>query len=769
MQTYQTWYNSTLTIWLLPGVTTIHVAVAPTVTAGRIKIGLWASAEWINYTGVSWTTLTGVSRQMSTTAIPSVSLGSGSTWIAWTPIKLVAMHDQIPDINEDTEYAGVDTFVDINFTGTTTGGLRVKSLTTTQRDAISNVANGMIIYNSTTQALNQYVGWAWTTIGDTGTVTATTVVEGKSRLATGADLAAHTAGAVVVTASSAVKTSSGAADENHMPVLNAAGQLAAWFIDTQTIGLQWIEAVVDKATFILWENVTAGQSLFAEDMVTFASSTIVQTVGDFSASKRVSFVAFWAGVSNNQIALSLKKFSSPSVDLGIRIETDNAGNPSWTLVDANATQVVTAASLSWSLANTTITFPWSFTVTLWQKAHIVLYQGVYGTETVNSTNYYGVGYNSTDTTVRLISTYDGSTWSVGTAWVNATWASYSATWPVTDARGFKFTSRYFQTVTAVTRYASATVTRCRIFDSSHSVVATSTTLVGDDFQFSYGLSMNTVYYVEMDDSGGAYTQGEDVISVVNTGGISYINWTINWVNNASWFNVVSITTVAIVSPTHTLFPYYSSSLLLSTLLSLTSTAYTYKLPNDIPRIATETKSAWSHAVCTVEWFNANQSGLTRNTIYYLSDTPWAISSSVGTYIYRIGKGISSTVLEMYEKPTHIYGTVITTLNSTQGNTAATTTSSTLFAGNNYLATFNTALNPGNTSCSVNIQSSPDNSSWTTLCTANGGIAGGNAQNNSPVVTVPLVKGYYYRTNSTCGGTAAGTAASITLASIILLS
>lgn len=70
------------------------------------------------------------------------------------------MHDQIVDKTASNTYSAgtTQTFPDIAFSGTTTGGLKVKSLTTTQRDALVAPANGMIIYNTTTLVNNQYIG-----------------------------------------------------------------------------------------------------------------------------------------------------------------------------------------------------------------------------------------------------------------------------------------------------------------------------------------------------------------------------------------------------------------------------------------------------------------------------------------------------------------------------------------------------------------------------------------------------------------------------------
>lgn len=56
---------------------------------------------------------------------------------------------------EDT---GDDAIVDIQ---STTQGLAVPSMTTTQRDAIPSPRDGLLIYNSTTDALNVRAGGAW--------------------------------------------------------------------------------------------------------------------------------------------------------------------------------------------------------------------------------------------------------------------------------------------------------------------------------------------------------------------------------------------------------------------------------------------------------------------------------------------------------------------------------------------------------------------------------------------------------------------------------
>lgn len=100
---------------------------------------------------------------------------------------------KIVDLLDGTTSNSDMTFVDLTFTGTTTSGLKVKSLTTAQRDASSNAANGQIIYNSTTGELNVYQGGAWSAIASGSTQPdASATVAGKVEIATSAESIAGT-------------------------------------------------------------------------------------------------------------------------------------------------------------------------------------------------------------------------------------------------------------------------------------------------------------------------------------------------------------------------------------------------------------------------------------------------------------------------------------------------------------------------------------------------------------------------------------------------
>ena len=77
------------------------------------------------------------------------------------------------DINTDQTIDGVKTFNDQNGIGgepdanaildlqSTTQAFLPPRMTTTQRDAISSPVEGMLVYNTTTSALNYYDGSSW--------------------------------------------------------------------------------------------------------------------------------------------------------------------------------------------------------------------------------------------------------------------------------------------------------------------------------------------------------------------------------------------------------------------------------------------------------------------------------------------------------------------------------------------------------------------------------------------------------------------------------
>ena len=185
-----------------PADTTIYLASVPTVTSGRLYLKNDAQEERISFSNVSWNTVTGCNRNLSKVNDP-VTSGTWLTRVAWTVVKLVLMHDQIVDKAWSNTWAGNQTITwnltvswttttaDLRFTGTTTSGLRLKTLTTAERDALTP-ATGDKIINSTTGTEQTYYGWTWNDAWTSTTPNASTTVAGKVEKATSGEVTAWT-------------------------------------------------------------------------------------------------------------------------------------------------------------------------------------------------------------------------------------------------------------------------------------------------------------------------------------------------------------------------------------------------------------------------------------------------------------------------------------------------------------------------------------------------------------------------------------------------
>ena len=245
--------------------------------------------------------------------------------------------------------------------------------TTSQRDAITWNRDGAIISNTTTGTNQQRTGWAWVDIGDTGTSNASDTNAGKVEMATLSQV------------------------DNGDSIWETGARLAVWPAELVNIKSVW--ALIDS-TFLAWENVTANDSLFAETWPTFAQATSVANIWDVTANTRYEFPIIGDGVAKTTLKLWLKKFVSPSVDLKLRFENDSAWSPSGTLFSWTTETTISTAWLTTSIVDTTVTLAQSTTIPLWTVVRIVLYAGVYWSETINATNYFGIAYSTNDTTTR---------------------------------------------------------------------------------------------------------------------------------------------------------------------------------------------------------------------------------------------------------------------------------------------------------------------------------------------------------------------------------
>lgn len=235
----ETGYSSTLSAGINTTATTIGVAAAPlSVTSGRALIGEGNKKEWINFTGVSGTNLTGVTRGLDKDASSTTDNASGDqpalNHVSGTRIRIVATHLDIVHKTGDNTISGTNTY-----SSTTKAVQIIQNVTTTQRDSLTGVANGTQIYNTTLGQMQWREGGAWVTNASGGSVSnATESSAGVVELATVAEQGAATesgsAGPLVPQNKNLVKTSSGAGDENKIAILDSSGTLAEGFIPTLT-------------------------------------------------------------------------------------------------------------------------------------------------------------------------------------------------------------------------------------------------------------------------------------------------------------------------------------------------------------------------------------------------------------------------------------------------------------------------------------------------------------------------------------------------------
>jgi len=147
------------------------------VTNGRLYLVNDNQVEWISFTGISGSgtsyTLSGVVRDIDPVTIPATSNSTGKTWLANQKCLLVAMHDQLKDFS-----------LSVN--------LPNYANATARDTAIPSPINGMMIYNSGTGTIQQYIGGAWSDLATGSTVNASDTAAWKVEIATQGEVDAGT-------------------------------------------------------------------------------------------------------------------------------------------------------------------------------------------------------------------------------------------------------------------------------------------------------------------------------------------------------------------------------------------------------------------------------------------------------------------------------------------------------------------------------------------------------------------------------------------------
>jgi len=133
-------------------------------------------------------------------------------------------------------------------------------------------------------------------------------------------------------------------------------------VTSQVTNILWSSWwLVTDNPYMLWEVCTAWQCLFLETWPVTWVATNKQNISNASWNTRISFPVIWTWVTADTFKVNICKtgtWHNANQHLHFRIETDNAGNPSWTLIDPNAIADIAASALTTSLVDTPLIFTW---------------------------------------------------------------------------------------------------------------------------------------------------------------------------------------------------------------------------------------------------------------------------------------------------------------------------------------------------------------------------------------------------------------------------
>lgn len=383
---------------------------------------------------------------------------------------------------------------------------------------------------------------------------------------------------------------------------------------------------------IAWENITMNDSV-VERVLNGWIATYVN-IGDVAGNTIVTiWKRFSSWVTGNSITIPTNKIT-PTANFNVRIvTTDGAGNPTTTLVDTNSSVSIIAWSVSTGWANTTITFPWSFSCgTRWALVAIQVCQWAsFASTTVNASQYYAVwlmdGFNTLFTNLSTAWTSTNSTsspWTYGYVYFTVTPIRRIKIIQITASYNFpsgmpvKLSVAWKADYIFTTSSASSTITLPIPYITS--------SLVTISLGTQYTQSWNP-YWV----GANTFTPGTSadctVALVLNTDSNS--NWILNlWVVTTSMTDCISPWTI------------FESSEILKTDTKDSILGW-------FTGIAPVTSLKWVIIPSVINAGNYTLSWLSSWSAYYLSDTPWIISVAPGRITKQIG--IATTQLNLFIK------------------------------------------------------------------------------------------------------------------------
>lgn len=214
----------------------------------------------------------------------------------------------------------------------------------TARDAaITTPVEGMKVKLTSEGVISSYIGSTWVNEGTDTTPNGSTTVAGKYEAATAAERAAATAtggtGAILIPTNDAlVKTSSGAGDENKIPILDSSGALATGFMPANVQEADTFFGATD-ITGAEAETLTDGSNADAEHRHGIVSATTV-TVGSTTTETALfsqTIPANMLGTAGAIIVdLMVSDYNAVSRDLTIRLKYGSTTVATFTLSDTSA-------------------------------------------------------------------------------------------------------------------------------------------------------------------------------------------------------------------------------------------------------------------------------------------------------------------------------------------------------------------------------------------------------------------------------------------------